>query len=147
MRLLRVTFEGRRNPIQLDSVPVVVGFCNRSRSGTCTYIVQHSCYHHATNFCHTKLTSHQLTNQNPQAIYFCHVVKQQRHVLAIEGKITGSKPRDHFLYGWAFSLLRPSRCTCLVLQNNVRTPRHLDASLLTGTTKLQVQQSARKLIK
>ena len=74
---------------------------------------------------------------------------QQRRVLAIEGKITGSKPRDHFLYGWAFSLLRPffSRCTCLVPQNNVRTPRHLDASLRTGNTKLQAQKSARKSIK
>ena len=74
-------------------------------------------------------------------------MEQQRRVLAIEGKITGSKPRDHFLYGWAFSLLCPSRCTCLVPQNNVRTPRHLDASLRTGNTKLQVQKSARKLIK
>ena len=26
---------------------------------------------------------------------------QQRRVLAIEGKISGSKPRDHFLFGWA----------------------------------------------
>ena len=71
MRLLRVIFEGRRNhPIQLDTVPVVVGFCNRSQTGTCTYIVQHSCYHHAMRRCYSELTSRHVNSQNPQEIYF-----------------------------------------------------------------------------
>jgi hypothetical protein len=38
---------------------------------------------------------------------------QQRRVLAIQGKTTGSKPRTFFSYEWALWPLASSRCTCV----------------------------------